>query len=79
MGVKMNSRIITKSDAGDPEIGFLTKSISKPYGRATAMPTAWELGCGSIEKLSKIISNFKIVLGTSNFVFVGTFYRRLRI
>ena len=23
--------------------GFLTKSISKPNGRATAMPTAWEL------------------------------------
>ena len=23
--------------------GFLTKSISKPYGRATAMTTAWEL------------------------------------
>ena len=27
----------------DPEIGFLTKSIIKPYGRAAAMPTAWEL------------------------------------
>ena len=33
MGVKMNSRIITKSHAAEPEIGFLTKSISKPYGR----------------------------------------------
>ena len=43
MGVKMNSRIITKNHAADPEIGFLTKSISKPYGRAKAMPTAWEL------------------------------------
>ena len=43
MGVKMNLRIITKNDAADPEIGFLTKSISKPYGRATAMPPAWEL------------------------------------
>ena len=35
MGVKMNSRIITKNHAADPEIGFLTKSISKPYSRAT--------------------------------------------
>ena len=43
MGVKMNLRIITKNHAADPEIGFRTKSISKPYGRATAMPSAWEL------------------------------------
>ena len=43
MAVKMNSRIITKNHAADPEIWFLTKSISKPYDRATAMPTAWEL------------------------------------
>ena len=39
----MNIRIITENHAADPEIGFLTKSISKPYGRATAMPPAWEL------------------------------------
>ena len=43
MGVKINSRIITKNHAADPEIGFLTKSILKPYGLATAMPTAWKL------------------------------------
>ena len=43
MAVKMNLRIITKNHAADPEIGFLTKSISKPNGRATAMLTAWEL------------------------------------
>ena len=43
MGVKMNLKIITKNHEGDPEIGFLTKSISKPYGRATAMPPALEL------------------------------------
>ena len=43
MGVKMNLRIITKIHAADPEIGFLTKSISKSYGRTAAMPTAWEL------------------------------------
>ena len=41
MGVKKNSRITRKNHDADPEIGFLTKSISKPYGRATAMPTAW--------------------------------------
>ena len=39
----MNSRIITKNHAADSEAKFLTKSISKPYGRATAMPTASEL------------------------------------
>ena len=43
MGVKMNLRIITKNHAADTEIGFLKKSISKPYGRATAMPPAWDL------------------------------------
>ena len=32
-----------KNHAADPEIRFLTKSISKPNGRATFMPTAWEL------------------------------------
>ena len=29
----------TKNYAADQEIRFLTKSILKPYGRATAMPT----------------------------------------
>ena len=43
MSVKMNLRIITKNHAANPGIGFLTKSISKPNGRSTAMPTAWEL------------------------------------
>ena len=43
MGVKMNFRIITKNHAADPEIRFLTKSISKPFSRATVMPPAWEL------------------------------------
>ena len=43
MAVKMNLRIITKNRAADPGIRFLTKSISKPNGRATAMPTAREL------------------------------------
>ena len=42
-GCKMNLRIITKNRAADPAIMFLTKSILRPYGRATAMPTALEL------------------------------------
>ena len=43
MAVKMYLRRITKNHAADPEKGFLTKSITKPNGRATALPTAWEL------------------------------------
>ena len=43
MGVKMNIGMIMKNYAADPEIGFITKSISKPYGRSTAMPPAWKL------------------------------------
>ena len=43
VAVKMNLRIITKNYAADPDIGLLTKSISKPYGRATAIPIVWEL------------------------------------
>ena len=43
MSVKINLRIITKNHAADSEIWFLTKSISKPYGHAIALPTAWEL------------------------------------
>ena len=43
MNVKIHLRIIKKNDEVGPEIWFLTKSILKPYGRATAMPTAWEL------------------------------------
>ena len=43
MGLNMNLRIKTRNRAADPEIGFVTKSIFKPYGHAAAMPTAWEL------------------------------------
>ena len=39
----MNLRIRTKNHAAKQEIGFQTKSISKPYSRETAMPAAWEL------------------------------------
>ena len=43
IGVKMNLRITTKNNEADPVIGSLRKSISKPNGYATAVPTAWEL------------------------------------
>ena len=63
MGVKMNLSIITKNYAADPEIEFLTKSISKPYGRATAVPSAWELTF-KIPFLDRSISqaNFIVIL-----------------
>ena len=40
---KNELRIIMKNHAADPGKRFLTKSISKPNGCVTAMPTAWEL------------------------------------
>ena len=55
MAVKMNLRIITKRFAADPEIGFLTKSISKANGYGTAMPLAWELRNLSLRNLYKLI------------------------
>ena len=42
MNVKMIFRSKTKNHTADPEIGFLTKSILKSYGRAAAMPTVRE-------------------------------------
>ena len=42
IGVKINLKIITKNHEADPEIGFLTKSISKRYGNKTAMPPTLE-------------------------------------
>ena len=54
MGVKVNFRIITKNNAAGPEKGFLTKSISKPYGCATAMPPAWESRKGMLLALIRI-------------------------
>ena len=53
MAVKMNLRIKTKNYAADPEKGILTKSISKPNGFATAMPTALELKYSNF-KTSKV-------------------------
>ena len=43
MNVKMNFRIITNNNAANPEIGFLTASISRPYGRTRVITTAWKL------------------------------------
>ena len=54
IGFKMNSRLITKHRAADPEIRFLTKSILKRYGYTTAMPPAWEL---SILRLLRVKKN----------------------
>ena len=55
MAMKMNLKIIIKNNEADPEIGSLTKSISKPNGCATAMPTAWELiGFSTSNDASKI-------------------------
>ena len=42
MDFKMISRVITKNQAADTEIGFPTESILKPFGH-TDVPTAWEL------------------------------------
>ena len=36
IAVKINLRIITKNHAADPDIRFLTKSISKPKGYVMA-------------------------------------------
>ena len=43
MNVKMNLRIITNNNAANPEKGFLTASISRPYGRTRVITTAWKL------------------------------------
>ena len=43
MGNKINFRTIKKNNAADSEIGFLTKSMSKPFGRGTDFPAALEL------------------------------------
>ena len=50
MGVKMNFRIITKNHEADAVIGFLTKSISKPFDRSKAIPPAWELRSQDLKK-----------------------------
>ena len=50
MCVKIYIRKITKNHAADPEIGFRTKSILKPYEHSAVMPTAWELTLSSLKQ-----------------------------
>ena len=63
MDVETNLRVITKNHAAAPEIRFLTTSISQPFGRATAMPTAWEVNNQSQNLVTnKNISRLRAVL-----------------
>ena len=43
ISLKINLRIKTNNPKADLYIRYLTKLILKPYGRNTAIPTAWEL------------------------------------
>ena len=63
----MTLRIITKNHGADPEKGFLTKSISKPNGCSTAMPTAWELNKAheAGRKLALKFKTFELVIESS--------------
>ena len=70
----MNLRIITKNHAVDPEIGFLTKSISKPNSYATAMPRAWELTVPSLSSLGKVTFLQKSQTSKKNFILQLVFY-----
>ena len=62
MDLRIDFRIITKNHAADKEIGFLTKSISKLNGYATAMPTAWELKLTFLLNGEENKYNYKITL-----------------
>ena len=53
----LNLKIIMRNRAGDPVIGFLTKSILKPYGSGSAMPTAWELTSFSNEQFKQKLTS----------------------
>ena len=66
MGLKMNLRIKMKNYAADLEIGFLPKSILKPNGCATGMPTA--------RKLNKIWVSQDVATFFSKNVRTGTKY-----
>ena len=58
----MNLRIITKNHAAGPKMGFLTKSISKPNGSATAMPRAWELKSTSVKDYNEYCDSFSYTI-----------------
>ena len=52
-----------KNHKAYPEKGFLTKSISKSYGRSMAMPPAWELNLISMSNIMcRVVKNIKKVL-----------------
>ena len=50
-----------KNHEADSEIGFCTKSISMPYGHATAMRQAWELMTRTSDKFRKLRFQFPVV------------------
>ena len=65
MDVKRNFKIITKNHAADSRVGFVIKLISKPYGRATVMPPAWELKLRV--RIRKIIFQWNLKRAPVNF------------
>ena len=58
IGGKKNLRIITKNNAADPELRFLTKSTSKLFDCATVMPTALDLTLRLIQAEKLLINAF---------------------
>ena len=60
--VCQNWKIRSTNNGAESEIGFLTKSISKPYGRGTAMPPAWEFRKFIKILLVKFIQKFSLIL-----------------
>ena len=58
MGIKMNSRIITKNQAADSKIRSPQKSILEPMGHGSH-PTAWEL----MDLILLIVAKFDINQG----------------
>ena len=64
----MNLRMIKKNLETDPEIGYLTKSIPKPFGRRKAMPSAWEL----IQSVV-VLRAFGFIITSLYSIFLGIF------
>ena len=60
-GFENEYKDITKNRTADPEIGCLTKSISKPYDRVTPMPPAWELIREITLRLESVHNYIKII------------------
>ena len=70
----MNLRIKTKNHKADPEIGYLTKSIQKPFGRRKAMPPAWEL----IQSVV-VLRAFGFIITSLYSIFLGIFYHIFQV